>query len=233
MTRYMFLKDFLFPKFCLGCGFLGAYICIKCEVKLRHLEKDICVYCRKPSLYGFTHPGCRRFNGVDGFISLYYYSNFMKQIIKNIKYRLATDVWSEFCHVIKPEILYKVNFFKKQKKDFFFIVPIPLHVKKLRLRGFNQAKIIAKFFSHILNIPLTEILERKINTLSQAQIKDHKTRYENVRGVFQKEPKKDIGGKNFLIIDDVLTTGSTMKEAARTLKSSGAASVFALTVAIG
>lgn len=233
MTRHMFLKDFIFPKFCLGCGFLGAYICIKCEFKLRYLEKDICLYCRKPSLFGFTHPGCKRAKGVDGFISLYYYNNFMKQIIKNIKYRLATDVWKEFCQVIKPEILSKVGVLKRLMKNDFFIEPIPLHTHKLKLRGFNQAKIIAEFFGRTLNIPLTETLLRKTNTLSQAQLKDHRTRYMNLKGAFKVRQGKETKGKNFVIIDDVLTTGSTMKEATRTMKSSGASSVFALTVAVG
>lgn len=229
----MFLKDLLFPKFCLGCGFLGVYICLRCQNKLVYLDKDLCLYCRKPSLLGFTHPGCRRKNCVDGFISIFYYNDFMKKIIKNIKYRLATDVWYELCHVIKPEKLTRLHAFKKLIKDDLCIEPIPLHAKKLRIRGFNQAKIIAQFFGSILNIPLTKLLIRKKDTLSQAQLENLKSRYENTLGAFQLKPEKAAEKKSFILIDDVLTTGSTIKEAARTIKKSGAKSVFVLTVAVG
>ncbi len=157
----------------------------------------------------------------------------MKKIIKNIKYRLATDVWYEFCQIIKPEKLVGLNGFKKLLKADYYIIPIPLHVNKLRMRGFNQAKIIAQFFSNYLRLPLTELLIRKKNTLSQAQLKNLKARYENTRGAFQLKQVKAADKKNFILVDDVLTTGSTIKEAVRTIKNSGARTVFVLTVAVG
>ena len=97
----MFLKDLLFPKFCLGCGFLGAYICTNCKKKLSYIKQDSCLYCGKPSLYGLTHPGCRREKGVDGFLSVFYYNNLLKSVIKSVKYRLATAVFEELCLVVE------------------------------------------------------------------------------------------------------------------------------------
>lgn len=229
----MFLQDLLFPKFCLGCGFLGAYICLNCQKMLSYIEKDICIYCGKASLQGFTHPGCRRNYGIDGFLSIFYYNNLMKAIIKNIKYRLAADVWKEFCLVVKPEELQKLKIFKNLFDGKFYLTPLPLHSNKLRARGFNQAKIIALFFNQFLEYRIGEYLIRKKDTLSQAQLKHNKDRYINMRGAFDVVSSNVVLDKNFILVDDVVTTGSTLKEAARVLKSAGARRIFALTLAKG
>ena len=228
----MFLKDFLFPKFCLGCGFLGAYICLNCQKKLSYIKSDLCLYCGKPSLYGLTHPGCRRDFGLDGFLSIFYYNNLLKKIIKSIKYRLAVEVWRELCLVIETDKLEKISLYKKNISKKFFLQPIPLYPGRLATRGFNQAKIISQFFNQFLQFPISEYLLRKKDTFSQAQLKTNKDRYKNVQGAFEIS-SQDISDKNFILIDDVVTTGSTLKEAARTLKRSGAGRVFAITLAKG
>lgn len=229
----MFLKDLLFPKFCLGCGFLGAYICPNCQNKLSYLEKDACLYCSRGSLYGFTHPVCKRNLGVDACLSLFYYNNFLKKIIKDIKYRLATDVFRELCLVIKPENLEKIKIYKNLFPDRLLLQPIPLHPKKLRTRGFNQAKIIADFFNQILKLPATNCLLRKKDTLSQAQLKKNQERYANMRGAFGVNTEKLEKNKVFVLVDDVATTGSTLKEATRALKARGVEKVFAIVLAKG
>lgn len=228
----MFLKDLLFPKFCLGCGFLGAYICFNCKKKLSYIEKDVCLYCGKSSLFGFTHPGCRRLHGIDGFLSIFYYNNLLKSIIKNIKYRLAIDVWKEFCLIIEPERIQKIKVFNNLQDGQFYLEPIPLHRNKLQTRGFNQAKIIALFLKQFLGYPLSESLLRSKNTLSQAQLKNNKARYLNMQGAFAVLSKDAVGNK-FILVDDVVTTGSTLKEAGRVLKQVGAKAVLALTIARG
>ncbi|MBI4008875.1 ComF family protein [Candidatus Roizmanbacteria bacterium] len=229
----MFLKDLLFPKFCLGCGYLGAYICINCQKKLSYLKKDICLYCGKDSLSGFTHPGCRRNLGIDGFLSVLHYNDFLKAIIKNIKYRLAVDVWEEFCLVVKPERLKKILIYKSLLRDDFLLEPIPLHAHKLQLRGFNQAKIIAQYLQSFLNCRKSGVLLRIRNTPSQTQLQNQKSRYHNMLGAFGVLANKNISGKNFVLVDDVVTTGSTLKEAAKVLKKNGARQVFAITIANG
>lgn len=228
----MFLKDFLFPKFCLGCGFLGAYICPNCQKKLSYIEKDICLYCGRASLYGLTHPGCKRNNGIDGFLSIFYYNNLLKSIIKNIKYRLATEVWRELCLIIEPERIQKVKIFKNLLDGQFYLEPIPLHRKKLESRGFNQAKIIALFFKQFLRYPVTENLVRTKDTLPQAQLKNNRARYFNMQGAFA-VLSKNAASKKFILVDDVVTTGSTLKQAARVLRQTRAKAVFALTLARG
>lgn len=229
----MFLKDLLLPKFCLGCGFLGAYICLNCQQKLSYIRSDICLYCGKASLYGLTHPGCRRINGIDGFLSLFYYNNFLKKLIKDIKYRLATEVWQEFCLVVKPEECDKFKQVKNLLGGDLLLAPVPLHPNKLRARGFNQAKIISLFFNRFLHLSQTEPLLRKKDTQAQAQLKKNLDRYLNLRNAFAVLPGSDLSGKKFVLVDDVATTGSTLKEATRALKGAGAKKVYAFVLAKG
>ena len=229
----MFLKDLFLPKFCLGCGFLGAYICLNCKKKLSYIKSDDCLYCGKASLYGLTHPGCRRINGIDGFLSLFYYNNFLKKLIKDIKYRLATEVWQELCLVVKPEKCGKFKQIKDLLGSNLLLVPVPLHPNKLRARGFNQAKIISLFFNRFLHLSQTEPLLRKIDTKAQAQLKKNLDRYLNLRNAFAVLPGNDFSGKKFVLVDDVATTGSTLKEAARALKGAGAKKVYAFVLAKG
>jgi len=226
----MFLKELLFPKICLGCGYLGMYICPNCQKNLRYVEKDLCLYCQRASYFGLTHPGCKRSKGIDGGLSVFYYNNSLKKIIKTIKYRLANDVWKELYQIIKPEKLKKINFYK-QLDDDFFLQPVPLHEKKLKERGFNQAQIITNFFHQLLGFPMSDLLVRTKDTKPQAQLSQGKKRYLNIRGAFS--IKKEVKNKQIILIDDVITTGSTIKEAANVLKRHGAKKVFALTIAKG
>lgn len=228
----MFLKNLLFPKFCLGCGYLGAYICPKCQNQLIYIEKDSCLYCGRLSYRGLTHPGCQREKGADGLISVFFYNNLLKKIIKTIKYRFAVEVWRELCLTIKPKGLQKIFFYKKLISACF-LQPVPLHPKKLKERGFNQSQIIAEYFNQFIQAPLVNHLKRKKETLSQAQINERKERYLNMRGAFEVDDKEAVKNKNYVLVDDVVTSGSTVNEATRVLKQAGAKKVFVLTVGRG
>lgn len=227
---YMSILDVIFPKFCLGCGFLGQYLCQNCQKKLKYLDKDTCFYCKKNSYFGLTHPKCLRKNGLDGNLSIFYYNSFFKKILKNIKYRLVLDVWKELKITTPPKKIEKIFLFKKLKKAFF-IQPVPLHENKLKERGFNQAQLIADYFNNYLDLPMIDVLTRKKNTSSQAQTKTRQLRRRNLIGAFV--AKKEAKNKNIILIDDVITSGATIKEAARALKKAGAQQVFSLTLAKG
>jgi len=230
----MFLADFLFPRFCLGCGRVGNYICLNCQQKLIYCQTDSCFYCQRPSRFGLTHPICQRYHGVDGFVSIFRYNNFLKKIIKSFKYRKAVLVWKELSLTIKPEKLSKLIFYKKLNHGKkFFLQPMPLHFKKLRTRGFNQAKVISEFFQGFLRLPIANDLVRIKETKPQAQIDQLKKRQMNVKGAFRIPTGKLVKNNNYIIIDDLLTSGKTSAEAARALKKEGANKVFILTLAKG
>lgn len=231
----MFLKDLFFPKFCLGCGYVGVYICSSCQNKLKPIKQDICIYCKKPSLFGLTHPDCINKSNIDGLLALYYYGPILKKIIKNIKYRLAIDVWKDFHKTIAPEVIEKLGFYKGFSSDFV-IQPIPLTAKKYNERGFNQAKMISLFFQGFLPFPIVDLLVRKKEESAQAQIKERGGRYLNIKGAFilnKNSHDKIDQVSNIILIDDVVTSGSTIKEATRILKGLGIKKVYVLALAKG
>lgn len=224
------LEDFLFPKFCLSCGSIGVYICNNCRHKLSWFNFDICFYCQKTSYLGLTHPSCCKPNRIDGIMYIFYYNDFMKKIIKSIKYRLAYKILEELFPLIPKEKSEKINELIKLK-DIGFFEPVPLHSKRSRSRGFNQAQLIAEYLSKLFNRPLSYFLVRNKPTASQAQLLSRKSRRSNVGGAFSVKKKLDC--QSLLLVDDVVTSGATVSEAAKTLKKNGVDQVFVFALAKG
>jgi competence protein ComFC len=225
----MGIKDLFFPKSCLACGVLGSYICLNCQKQLMPTEQERCLYCGRSSFVGYTHPVCFRRFGVDGLIAAFRYNNTLKKIIKNIKYRLVFEAFNEVLQLITQSTLLRLNYFVKSGD--LIIQPIPLHPKKLRERGFNQSATIADFISRFYPLKKDQLLIRKKETAPQAQFKHNHERYKNLLGAFT--VTNTVALKNILLVDDVVTTGSTVKEATRILKRAGARRVFVFTLAKG
>lgn len=226
----MFLADILFPRVCIGCGFLGCSICPYCKNKLSYLERDACLYCRRASPDGFTHQLCQKTNGVDGVLAILHYNDFLKKVISTFKYQLVTDLWNELKLILPSQRFMKLGLYKKLNGDFV-LQPIPLHARKLKDRGFNQAQMIADYFRQYLGLQTIDSLVRNKETLAQAQLTNNMDRQNNLRNAFQ--TASPVEGKNIILIDDVVTSGATVKEAARTLKRKGARLVFVLALARG
>lgn len=110
-----------------------------------------------------------------------------------------------------------------------FITPVPMHAKRLKERGYNQADLIARAFASLVNIPyIPDALTRTKETISQVGLSAQE-RQENMRDVF-KAQSEDFGGKIGIIVDDVLTTGATLHECANALYDGGAKMVYGLTI---
>ena len=111
------------------------------------------------------------------------------------------------------------------------IVPVPLHRSRLRQRGFNQAVLFGRVLSSRLPVPMVaDALVRTRATEPQIELSAAE-RKDNVRGAFSVKRAASISGKSILLLDDVMTTGSTMDECAKELKKAGASAVIALTIA--
>lgn len=133
--------------------------------------------------------------------------------------------YERFLAAEKPlgEILIKYleNALKDWDLSNFIIIPLPLHPDRLRLRGFNQAEILAGIINRRFNIPMeTKILRRVKNTKSQIKTKNHKEREENLKGSFEISAncKKILENKNIILVDDVYTSGATMIAALKTVR---------------
>jgi ComF family protein len=221
----MHLLDLLFPKFCLGCGEWGSYVCFSCFSKIHPLPYLKCPACNRASFDGITHPKCKKRFGLDRLINFFPYTGIVQKAIKTIKYRYAYKVTDDLLHFISiPEL---------SKQSIF--VPIPLHPSRRRLRGFNQAEIIARVLSKHLGIPVrTDILERIRKTIPQVDMKNRQDRINNMKGVFivDKEVIPSVQQNTIIIvIDDVYTTGATMQSACEALKRAGVRTVWGLTIA--
>jgi ComF family protein len=116
--------------------------------------------------------------------------------------------------------------------DANLIVPVPLHSKRERQRGHNQAAVLARELARATGLELDEhVLVRRTHTERHRAGMDARARRESVAGAFEIRAPKQIAGRRVLLIDDVFTTGSTVSECASVLKSAGATDVFVLTIA--
>lgn len=224
-----FISEIIFPKFCLGCGRIGLYLCDKCQKKIKDFDNRRCFYCHKKSLFGLTHPNCLKPDRFNGYVAFYQYNWLLKKIIKSLKYRLATQVWQEF----KKNILLKKLSLIKNWGRIDYIHPVPIDKKKLNKRGFNQALLISEYFNDFLRLKQGNFLVRKKERKPQANISSKKIRKKNIKGCFLAINKEKIVNKNILLVDDVITTGATIEEITKVLRKAGAKNIFVLTLAKG
>ena len=111
------------------------------------------------------------------------------------------------------------------------VVPVPLHPRRERQRGFNQAKLIAEIVAKTFALELFVNMKRIKNNKPQAKLKDSEMRIKNMAGCFKIENPEQIRDKNILLVDDVFTSGATMNEAVKILKANGAKRIIALVIA--
>jgi len=198
--------------------------------KLPYLK---CPECEKPAINGITHTKCKKRLSLDGVISFYPYTGIVKKAIKGIKYRFAYRIVKDIFQNIPVEtiLFWKRHVLKDSMKNI--VIPIPLHASRLRFRGFNQAEIIAQYVSHIVSIPVSEnVIERVHMTEPQVTMKYRKERFINMKNAFRvKEGSKQLSGATVLLVDDVFTTGATLKSATAILKLAGAKAVWGMTIA--
>ncbi|MDH3443182.1 MAG: ComF family protein [Deltaproteobacteria bacterium] len=111
------------------------------------------------------------------------------------------------------------------------IVPVPLHPKRLRWRGFNQSVLLAREVSRAYQVPMDPfLLQRRRETSPQTQLTEDERR-KNMRGAFALGAGKSVRGKIVLLLDDVYTSGATVDECSRVLRKAGAKAVYVLTLA--
>ncbi|HKC05005.1 MAG TPA: ComF family protein [Patescibacteria group bacterium] len=221
----MGLIDLIFPKTCLGCGRNGKYLCDVCLGSLKIL-KPVCPYCEKPSIDGFTHTKCQKKYGLDGLTSIWDYEGAIKKAILAFKYKYSTEVGKELGESFKKELAILSNPLKGT------LVPIPIHWHRENVRGFNQSEEIGKIIAQEIHLEFRpDLLIKKKSTTSQVELTVSE-RKQNLQGVFSLNPDYVLSTlHSVLIFDDVFTTGSTLKEAAKVLKRAGVSKVWGLTIA--
>ena len=226
--------DTLFPTFCLGCETPRAWLCDDCcgKIPLRHEQR--CPHCHKHiTPFGYTCVACSQKCSLDGlFIASHYQVPLLSSALHTYKYRFLEKLSLPLGIFLSKAL---------QSTDIplpDFILPVPLHVRRLRFRGFNQSALLAQVLANALTpamkIPvLYNCLLRIRYTTPQMKTKSRKERLNNLKDAFtlNRENKKLIKGKLLWLIDDVATTGTTLEECAKVLKKSGAKYVFGIVLA--
>lgn len=225
--------NLLFPKKCLNCNKSGIYFCSNCIQDIKQSDL-VCPFCERLSLGGVVHPVCKRRYGLNGLWSLGIYEDPLRKAIQKLKYKWITElaeilvnVTIEYWAKNPPMFLDRI---KKDRGENWVIVPVPLHWSRKNWRGFNQAELIAKLFASKLGLKYEDALIRTKNTKPQVG-KDAYLRKQNIKNAFSLATNYKLPTTNYLLIDDVWTTGSTLKECCYVLKRYGAKNVWALTFA--
>lgn len=218
--------DLIFPRRCVGCNRLGCYLCLTCISKIEYIEKPICPVCGKQAIDGVTHPHCLSRHSLDGLFAVAHYRGIVKEAIHLIKYRFVSDLSESMSNLL-------VSNWPKTLPVFDYLIPVPLHPRRQKTRGFNQSSLLSHFLGKKLDIAVKEkILIRKTNTIPQADLK-LKERLKNLKDSFIMCDKIDLSGKKIALIDDVSTTRSTFLECAKPLKQQGADIVWGIALAHG
>jgi ComF family protein len=150
----------------------------------------------------------------------------VRQVILNFKYGRQIHL----CHLVARWLIASLDDSRLHECAFDAIIPVPLHPAKQRERGFNQAALLAERLAPCLDVPARPVLQRVRFTTTQTAF-DRAERIQNLRHAFRLRRNADVRNLRVLLIDDILTTGSTLSECARVLKENGAHSVYAATAA--
>ncbi len=230
----------LFPNHCLSCKEIiddNALFCSICWHKLQFITDPKCRICSYPFEVELLGPSknlpcancLKKKPSFDNVITVFYYNEIIKKIITDFKYYDQTFIAKKLAKLM-------FNKLKSELDNIAFITIVPLHINKLKKRKFNQTALLAK---HILKlakpkkIPLyNDLLFRTKDTKIQARLNE-KQRRSNTKNAFvlNKKYQNFVKDKVILLIDDVMTTGSTLETCAKVLKKRGAKKVIILTLA--
>jgi len=226
------LLDFIYPPRCGVCGeFIEEHkpMCPDCEALLPMIDHPMCIVCGTPFLGGEDHlcGDCSKMRPpFDRARAAGAYSGSLRPAIIRFKFNHKTTLAKPLGKLMAETLLKEFDV-----GGIDSIMPVPLHKKRLRWRGFNQALLLARELSALTGIWVDpHSLKRVRYTRPQTRL-PLKERPENVKGAFNVSRETFVKDRSILLIDDVATTGSTLIECARVLKKAGAHRVEALTAA--
>jgi ComF family protein len=229
---FLIIRDILFPPCCAACRArlsapVGDRLCHDCLESIRLIELPVCTVCGRPfhSSQGTGHICGQCIKNPPSFDtarSIFQYQGSVRTLIHRIKY-------NDDGHALRSLSSLAMEYMLPDHLKPDMVIPVPLHSKRLRKRGFNQSLRLARIiFPHI---PLgMDILTRTLNTKPQTEL-SMKERPGNVRNAFKATSPLPEGVETILLLDDVYTTGATVRACAKALKKAGAKEVHVFTVA--
>jgi len=217
--------DFFIPRFCICCDSKletsESFVCNSCMLKFNKVPDEL-----------LADEYSRKFKNSDLISGLYSHLVFIKDseiqtIIHSLKYQQKFLIGKMLGKLAANGALDKINSWKCNA-----IIPIPLHKLKKTKRGYNQAYFISKGIADIIELPVVSNAIKRIKFTETQTKLNIKERENNVYNAFKIRNKNRIKNKNLILVDDVITTGATIKECAKILKENGAKNIFAISVAL-
>lgn len=211
-------------------------LCINCNGQLSKRERYFCAFCRGriPYTHFYRHRQNPMQRALQSRAGIYHASAFLyfqqgnavQKVLHQLKYHGDKAVGVEMGAMFGTELSEVTNL-----ASVDFLLPVPLHPARYRMRGFNQSSEIAKGMSITMGKKVREdVLKRAANTKTQTT-KNRAARWQNVSDIFALRNPFDLSGKHVLIVDDVFTTGATMEACVASLKATNALKISAVTLA--
>jgi ComF family protein len=228
------LLAIIFPNHCLYCEkiiSLDGIFCATCWPKLEFISEPKCSICAYPFEFQGLNLLCgkclNKRPSFDKVEVVFRYNKILRKVISSLKYRDQTFIAQKFARLLFSKSANEIS-------DCDFVIIVPMHKKRLQKRKFNQAFLLAKSLLKIAQKKdfYPDFLVRTKNTKPQVELKKIE-RENNLKNVFEinKKYANYAKNKNILLIDDVMTTGATLENCAKTLKKAGASKVTALVIA--
>jgi ComF family protein len=240
--RFGWVVDWLYPPRCRACagrihGRDAEYFCPRCWEQIQLVCHPLCNRCGRPfpDAAGEDHTCAVCLARSPQFVAARAWACYpreeleehpLRRVVQKFKYGRKVSLGKPLGQLMARGCREFLDGFQAD-----LIVPVPLHRKRLRWRGFNQSLVLARQIGRAYDIPVDAfVLRRNHETAPQTQL-DEDARRRNVRGAFALKPDRSVDGKSVLLVDDVYTSGATVNECSRILKRNGAKQVFVLTLA--
>lgn len=227
MKPLSLILDLFLPSSCKVCKnpleYNERWVCNGCFSKIKEIKPPICNRCGRPSKIHLCSECQMKRRYLKRSRAYGIFEGVLKEVIHLFKYGKKVELSN-----VLGDLMCKA--LERCDWDFEYIVPVPLHKKKEHLRTFNQTKLLADFISKKRGIPIFHGLKKSIDTPSQVGL-SYNERRTNILDCFSLKDNKKIEGKSLLLIDDVMTTGTTIEECSRTLLEGGAKEVYGLCIA--
>lgn len=211
----------VYPRRCAACGRRGAWVCADCDNELRRFTAPWCERCGAP--VSLVPCRCAELTSSLTVVrSAALDEGWLRIAIRSFKYAGEAARAEHLSDLVVPLV--------EELPEFDGLVPVPLHRSRQRRRGYNQAGLLATAVGRASDVPVLDALIRHRATAQQVGL-DADARRANVVDAFAVREGVAVAGKRLVLVDDVLTTGSTLGQCADTLMTAGAAWVGALTLA--
>lgn len=216
-----FLLTFIYPKTCMSCNTLLNYntkieLCDNCAKDFNPYRGNRCITCDRPIDNTGECSICKseKIYFEKGYC-VYPYAGAVRNTILNFKFKNMALYYTYLGSKMTE------YYFEYIMESYDYITAVPIHKKKLKIRGYNQAELLAEYISEQINIPYCTVLKRTVNTKPQNAL-NKKERVVNIKNAFSLIDNINIKNKSILIVDDIFTTGTTINECCKVLKKASA-----------